>query len=549
MPSSRPPFDPRRIRPQTQDPTLFGTGKADDGPATLTVSQLTRAVRAAIARDLPDELHVVGELSNVSCPRGGHCYFTLKDDASEVRCVMWRSDARNLKFDLADGLEVIATGRVDVYEPRGQYQLYVRRLDPRGVGALELAFRQLREKLAKEGLFDPAHKQPLPTFPRRIAIVTSPTGAAIRDICQTIGRRFPAVTLLIYGVRVQGEGAAAEIADAIARINRSRDALGGIDVMIVGRGGGSLEDLWAFNEEIVARAIYASRIPVVSAVGHEVDISIADLVADVRAATPTAAAELVVPAMIDVRAGLDQIARRLAQAIRRRLEIARTRLQLVERCELFRDPIGRIRRHHQQVDEVLGRLHLAVARGVSRRQTVLHDLQIRLSHVRPEALLARRRERLIQLEHRLRWAQGHANLLAERRLEAVAARLGAASPMHLVHRRRVLLAQLGTRLSHAQRQQLAADRRTVEALAARLEAGSHARILRRGFTLTRRERTGKMVRSPRDVREGERIVTETAEGEFTSRVVDPHQGELFDAPAPSETRHDPNADCDHGKAK
>jgi len=295
--SGRLPFDPSRVVGAKTSGAKTSGG--DTGPATISVSQLTRMIKGAIEKGIPADVHVVGELSNVVRSSNGHLYFTMKDGSSEVRCVMWRTPARSIRFDLKDGLEVVATGSVDVYEPRGQVQLYVRRMEPRGVGALEMAFTQLKERLSREGLFDAGRKRALPTFPKTIAVVTSPTGAAVRDVIQTIQRRYPPVRILVFGVRVQGDGAALEVADAIRRINHERGRLGGVDVMIVGRGGGSLEDLWAFNEETVARAIYASEIPVISAVGHEIDFTIADFVADVRAATPTAAAELAVPVLAE----------------------------------------------------------------------------------------------------------------------------------------------------------------------------------------------------------------------------------------------------------
>lgn len=493
--SGRLPFDPNRISPHRS---------ADD--TAVTVSQLTRMVKGAIEKGLSPRLHVLGELSNVSRPTSGHLYFTLKDASSEVRCVMWRSDAQSLKFDLADGLEVVATGSVDVYEPRGQYQLYVRRLEPRGVGALELAFAQLKERLSKEGLFDPSRKRALPKLPVRIAVVTSTTGAAVRDILQTLRRRYPKVHVMVFGVRVQGEGAAEEIADAIRRINRSGNELGGIDVMIVGRGGGSLEDLWAFNEEMVARAIASSEIPVVSAVGHEVDFTIADFAADVRAATPTAAAELVVPVLDDLLAEIEGLRRRLLQAMLRRLETARSRLAAVERSAWFLDPVASIRRHHQRIDELISRLRFLIARGLTERRSIIQALELRLIQVRPAVQLARRRERVASMEHRLRWSQGHRNLVCERRLLNAELQLMSASPRHRTKRHRDLLNSLETRL----------------------KASCHEQVLKRGFTITRLERNRKLVKKANNVREGDRLVTETADGKIASRVVDLNQGELFE---------------------
>jgi len=486
---------------------------------------VTEAIRGA----LPGVLHVVGELSNVSRPAGGHVYFTLKDSQSEVRCVMWRSDARSLRFDLTDGLEVVATGSVDVYAPRGRYQLYVRRMEPRGVGALELAFRQLKERLGKAGLFETAHKRALPSFPRRVAVVTSLTGAAVRDILRTIQRRYPKVHVYVFGVRVQGDGAAAEIAEAIRRLNLASDRLGGIDVMIVGRGGGSLEDLWPFNEEAVARAIHASEIPVVSAVGHESDWTIADFTADLRAATPTAAAELVVPVLDELLGDLEDRRHRMALSIRRRLEMARSRLSGLERSAWFRDPMGQVRGRHQQIDELAGRLHLALSRSLGRRRSLVHALAMRLARSRPAVQLARRRGVLAALAHRLRWAQGRFHLRCERRVASLQRRLVSTSPGRQVDMAEVVLDGLQQRLRRGMAGALASRDRGLASLEARLEAGSHGRLLKRGFSITRLARDGRLIRRAEDVREGDRLLTETSEGRIASRVEDARQGRLFES--------------------
>ncbi len=248
--------------------------------SALTVSQLTAQIKGLVEESFPG-VWVTGEVSNFSRPQSGHCYFTLKDDKAQIRAVMWRGTATKLNFDPTDGLDLVCHGRLDVYAPRGSYQLVIDQAYPKGVGALESALRQLREKLEREGLFDPSRKRPLPKFPRRIAFVTSPTGAAIRDFLEVLRRRWAGVEVLVVPARVQGEGAAAEIAAGIQLANRIRPS---IDVLVVGRGGGSLEDLWAFNEEVVVRAVAASQIPTVSGVGHEIDVSLSDLAADVRAA-------------------------------------------------------------------------------------------------------------------------------------------------------------------------------------------------------------------------------------------------------------------------
>ena len=280
-------------------------------PQVLTVAELTAQIKDLLEGSF-DSVWVAGEISNLSRPHSGHCYLTLKDDHAQIRCAMWRNSLMRVRFDLHDGLEVVCRGRLDVYAPRGSYQLIIESIEPKGIGALELALRQLREKLAREGLFDPGRKRPLPAFVRQIAVVTSPTGAAIHDFLQVLARRWRGADVLVVPTRVQGEGAAGEIAAAIAAANRLPLA---IDCLVVTRGGGSLEDLWAFNEEAVVRAIHASRIPVISAIGHEIDVTLSDLVADVRALTPSEAAELVAPAAEDILVRLRQTEKRMAAAL------------------------------------------------------------------------------------------------------------------------------------------------------------------------------------------------------------------------------------------
>lgn len=494
----------------------------------LTVMQLTNLIKGVLAQHLPGTLHVVGELSNVTQPPSGHLYFTLKDEGSEVRGVMWRSDAAQLRFRLQDGLEVIATGSVDVYEPRGQYQFYARRLEPRGVGALELAFRQLREKLQREGLFDPAHKKPLPRFPRRLAVVTSPTGAAIRDILKILRRRFPCVDVFVCPVRVQGEGAAEEIARAIQLLNRHAASLGGIDVMIVGRGGGSMEDLWAFNEEAVARAIHASRIPIISAVGHEVDFTISDFVADVRAPTPSAAAEIAVPVLDDVLAMLEDYGRALHRNARHAIDVSMSRLETLARHEWFRDPHGRLARRAQQMDEITSRLRLAITRRLGAISRELHRCEVVLSSIRPDTYVQRQQQRLLDVAYRLRSSVQHACFRQERRLAALAARVQPAVPRSKVERGIVIVAQLAGRLRRGTDHRLTFLRQRTDGLAARLESVSHKRVLARGFSITRLAARGTLIRTASQVKAGDRVLTETADGTFESRVLDKGQMELFE---------------------
>jgi len=325
-------------------------------PKPLTVSQLTAIIKETFEKKFVD-VCVVGEISECKRADSGHVYLTLKDEGAVLRAVIWRQAAARVRFRIEDGLEVVARGNIDVYGPRGTYQLIISDIHPKGLGALQLAFRQLVEKLEKEGLFAPERKRALPRYPRRIGIVTSPTGAAIRDMLRMIGRRWPAVEVCLLPRRVQGEGAAEEIAAGIFLLNEKRPDL---DVIIVGRGGGSLEDLWAFNEEVVARAIYASRIPIVSAVGHEVDVSISDLVADVRAATPTDAGVRVVPDRVEEAAQLTQLKARMAQALVTLVAEARQRLDALARRRVVLHPQTFLQDKAQRLDELIERMHKAL---------------------------------------------------------------------------------------------------------------------------------------------------------------------------------------------
>ena len=317
----------------------------------FSVSELSQGIKNLLEREYPD-VWVTGEVSNFRAAASGHLYFTLKDAAAQLRAVCFRNQARYLKFKPQDGISVIARGHLSVYEARGEYQLYVEYLEPAGLGALQLAFEQLKQKLAAEGLFDIARKKPLPLLPRAIGVVTSPTGAVIRDILRILRRRFRNMNVLIYPVKVQGEGAAEEIVEGIKYFNREQN----VDVIIVGRGGGSLEDLWAFNEEVVARAIAASGIPVISAVGHETDFTIADFVADLRAPTPSAAAELVVHRKQDFLTELENRARRMTQIVRLQLSEARQRLTELRMHHAFQTLATRLAERAQRVDDAVASL-------------------------------------------------------------------------------------------------------------------------------------------------------------------------------------------------
>ncbi len=351
----------------------------------LSVSELTALVKEVLEETFP-AVWVGGEISDLARPQSGHCYFTLKDAGAQIPAVLWRSAAARVRFDLHDGLEVICRGRLEVYAPRGRYQLILEEIIPRGIGALELALRQLREKLAREGLFDPARKRPLVRFPRRIAVVTSPSGAALRDFLEVLRRRWRGVDVLVVPVRVQGEGAAGEIAAAIGLVNRLATP---IDCLVVTRGGGSLEDLWAFNEEAVVRAIAASRIPVVSGVGHEIDVTLADLVADVRALTPSEAAERVVPAVEEIAGQLREHRERLVSALRSRLTAARGRWETLAANRVFSRPLARVHDLARRLDELESRLASTIRRHLRQGRQQAGALAAQLESLSPLAVLGR----------------------------------------------------------------------------------------------------------------------------------------------------------------
>lgn len=351
----------------------------------LSVSQFTAQLKGAIETQF-SSVWIAGEISNFSRPQSGHCYFTLKDDAAQLRAVIWRTAASKLKFDLHDGLEVVCRGSLDVYPPRGSYQMVVSEIEPRGIGALELALRKLREKFAAEGLFDADRKRPLPTFPRRIGFVTSPTGAAIHDFLQVIKRRWSGVEVYIFPTRVQGTGAAEEIAAGIQLANKMRPEL---DVLVVGRGGGSLEDLWCFNEEPVVRAIAASRVPTVSAVGHEIDVTLADLVADVRALTPTEAAERVVPSSSDVSALVQLYSDRMRRSLFLQVANYRQRLDALASRPALARPMDAIHNQSRVVDELGSRLHNTIRVNLREQQQKLVAVSGKLDSLSPLAVLGR----------------------------------------------------------------------------------------------------------------------------------------------------------------
>jgi len=402
----------------------------DTLPQILTVSQVTRELRNLLEATFP-QIWVEGEISNLRVVQSGHAYFTLKDADSQLRTVIFRSSWRQLPFTPESGMQVVAQGRLTVYEPRGDYQLLAQRLEPKGIGALQLAYEQLRDRLYQEGLFDEERKQPLPLVPQHIGIVTSPTGAAIRDIIRIVHRRRANVHLHLYPVRVQGQEAAPEIAAGIAALNRYQPAP---EVLIVGRGGGSLEDLWPFNEEAVARAIAASEIPVISAVGHEIDYTISDFVADLRASTPSAAAELVVKSEEELQQHLTSSVARMRAVVRYNLERSRTAYERLTSSRPLREPYHFVETLQQQVDDLILQLDKgwqnSAQERINRLQTVTRDL----SRLNPRVRWQRLYAHLNTLQHRLETAARSRMTLRWETLSGISNILQSLSPLSVLGR-------------------------------------------------------------------------------------------------------------------
>ena len=393
----------------------------------LTVSRLTALLRGVLEENF-EQLWVQGEVSNLSYPSSGHCYFTLKDSGAQLRCVMFKSAVKNLKFRLTDGMALIVRGHVSVYDQRGEYQLICEYMEPAGVGALQTAFVQLKEKLAGEGLFADTHKVSLPGFPRKIGVITSPTGAAIHDILNVLQRRFASLEVLLYPVRVQGEGAAQEIACAIDEMNR----LAEVDTLIVGRGGGSLEDLWPFNEEVVARAVYRSKIPIISAVGHETDWTICDFVADLRAPTPSAAAELVIASAEELRGQVESYSRRLWRTMDTLITVYISRLSGLRRA--LHDPRTMLGHLAQRMDDLNGRLEMGLNVAVSHRRERFNRLHDALRHNDPNVRINTLRQRLSLLSVRADHALDQRLDVIRQDFSVNAARLNVLSPLKTLGR-------------------------------------------------------------------------------------------------------------------
>ena len=435
-------------------------------PTVYTVTQLTTRIRATMEHAFP-EVWVEGEVSNLRIPSSGHVYFSLNDQDSQIRAVLFRRMAAAFPFRVENGLTVLVKGRVSVYEPRGDYQLLLEYLEPKGIGALQVAFEQRKKQFEQEGLFDPARKRPLPFFPRRVGVITSGTGAALHDIVTIVHRRCPVIRLRLFPVAVQGPGAAQQIADAVRLANQHTD----LDVLIVGRGGGSWEDLWSFNEEVVVRALVGSRIPVISAVGHEIDFTLSDFAADYRAPTPSAAAESISPVLVDLIEGLREKDARLAQTMR-----------------------GTLKEHRHQITLALHRLPV------------------------PSQILQRQVQRIDEFSFRL--GSGMRAMLAtvRPRLAVLATGLERAGPGPSWQRGSLMLPELLRRLSRAMPWVITEKKHRLRTVASTLDTLSPLAILSRGYSILETDPGGTIVKDAQAVRVGDRIRARLAEGRLSCLV-------------------------------
>jgi len=430
----------------------------------FTVSQITSLIKTSLENSLPAQLTITGEISSFKKHSSGHCYFDLKDENAILPAVMWSSDFAKLKFKPENGLAIIAKGHIDVYPPQGKYQFYAESMTPAGMGALQLAFEQMQKRLAAEGLFKDEHKKPLPKYPFRIGILTSESGAALHDIIDSIYNRWPVAKLFFYDVPVQGEGAAEKIAKAIKDVNRRNNVLK-LDVIIVGRGGGSMEDLWAFNEEVLARAIFASKIPVISAVGHEVDVTIADLVADARASTPTKAGVIAVPDIREVLQQIDSAGKRIRQNTESILKLCAQKLKTILAAAVFRSPVVITQNREQILDELQNSLAESAQLVVLNIRKLLQSYFEKILKIEPHRLMADKKNALNNLQNRL--TQKTSRLLASVKLQ-------------------------------------------IETQAGKLSACSPKSVLNRGYSIAKNAITGNVITRSADVNIGDLIITELA---------------------------------------
>jgi len=473
------------------------------------VSRLVREARATLEGHFP-LLWVEGEISNLAMPGSGHIYFTLKDEAAQVRCAMFKGRNRQLRFTPENGMQVLLRVRVTLYEGRGEFQLVVEHMEEAGSGALQRAYEALKHRLGEAGLFDAADKKPLPTLPQSIGVVSSPDGAAVHDILTVLKRRFPDVNVIVYPVAVQGSDSANQIANAIATADQRDEC----DVLIVGRGGGSLEDLWSFNEEKVAQAIFKCGLPVISAVGHEVDFTIADFVADVRAATPSAAAELAVPDAQQWLQKLQGQCRRLTLLMTHYLQNEQRHLTHLARR--LPEPKTALLQQMQRLDRLEKQLHQALQQNLMQRQQKLDYWAVRLKH--PQATIEAQHYKLTHLRSRLRYVMTTRRDEVARQYQDLSQRLQLKSPLPMLHQQQHRFEQLQTRLHLVMRQGLATKQTYFKQQIRTLSAVSPLNTLERGYSITTDHKTGGVLSQSASVTVGQQVNVKLQQGELVCQV-------------------------------
>lgn len=522
--NERKPFDPKRIKkresgqPARRERYRNGTGEqggfnwdpSDENntpstsptshdqqqnkstPRPLSVTELSNLIKDVVSQHTPKKITVAGEISNFV--NRNHWYLSLKDETSVLSCVMWASSARKCNFEPEHGQQVVARGRLDYYGPQGRLQFYIDKLEPVGQGALEIAFRKLCEKLRAKGYFDHDQKQPLPDFPRKVAVVTSSTSAALQDVIKTTHQRYPGCQLYLFDARMQGAESAPQVAQAIQWLNTVAEKTG-IEAIILTRGGGSLEDLWAFNEEVVAEAIHHSNLPIVAAIGHETDTTIAELVADVRCSTPTQAAMCLIPDALEWEHRLEQYARRLKGGIRSVYSQAKARLDTAQRFNLFYEPRSFVREYARDIDDLQARLMEGIKERIRDEHQRLQEHERMLVRVEPVNALRLGRQRIDDIERRLKVGQQHLQEKSTTRLKDIA---------------RDLPLAIARSLKEAER--------TLTGLEREMKAISPRRVLQRGYSYTTNA-DGKVIRSSKRVKVGDLMITHMADGRVHGQAI------------------------------
>jgi len=474
------------------------------------VSRLVREARGVLEGSFP-LIWVEGEISNLAMPASGHIYFTLKDEAAQVRCAMFRTRNRNVRFTPKNGVQVLLRVRVTLYEGRGEFQLVVEHMEEAGSGALQRAYDALKHRLGDEGLFDQAHKKELPLLPNRIGVISSPDGAAVHDILTVLHRRFPSAQVILYPVAVQGTDSASQLTKAVKLADKRKEC----DVLIIGRGGGSLEDLWSFNDEQLARALFACKLPVISAVGHEVDFSIADFVADLRAATPSAAAELAVPNVVELTAKINNLQQRLTILIRHRLQDESYQLTLLK--QRLPNPVITITENMQHVDRIAHRLHRVWTQLVRDRRQKVDYWAVRLTH--PQARIETQQHRVSQRTSALQQVIQQQMAQRKYRYEMVLQRFNALSPLAEISEQKAVIDKAAKTLNSAIEKNISAHKARLAAQMRTLSAVSPLSTLERGYSISSLAETKEVLVNSNQVEEGQHVNVRLQHGELECQVI------------------------------